>query len=232
MKNESIDNYDVKSLLEEYSERLYQKLKGKDVEKFCHEVVRKAQMEYRVASLTKSNKNALMWGHYADGMRGVCIEYSIDSQDIDEVLYKDCYAVDMMEVMAGGADDEVRKTFLRKSKDWAYEKEYRIIKVADSFHNLESGQLKSIYFGYRCDPDKAIFIRDLVVNQHGSDVRFYVTRNSFTSYLVKNIRVDSRSLKDKIIEIKDSEYDVKEFLVDSVHDKIFSDHLSRGKQGV
>ncbi|WP_254276866.1 DUF2971 domain-containing protein [Halomonas sp. 3H] len=188
--------------VDKFADELLDGLNGEDINNFCHRAVKEAQAAFRISSFSKNNSNPLMWGHYADGMRGVCIEYDIDDKDLNKVEYKECYSVDVLRVLARGTEDEVRKTFLRKNPSWEYEDEYRVIKVGESFYPLEEGQIKKVYFGYRCSEEKADFIKSLAILSHGSDVQFYITRNLVSSQYTINSPVDPGKLKEEIARIK------------------------------
>ncbi|MBZ9558034.1 MULTISPECIES: DUF2971 domain-containing protein [unclassified Modicisalibacter] len=153
------------------------------IEDFCFKLIRGVQKEYRVASFTQNKTNPLMWGHYADGMRGVCAEYELPSEDVERVRYGGAHRVDIEKILKGQAESEVERTFLRKSLDWKYEREYRMISK-NSFYDLQEDQLRAVYFGYKCDPDKAVFVRDIVKNSFGDHVEFFVARNSVYDHTV------------------------------------------------
>lgn len=192
-------------------------LKAKDsvkVERFCHDAVKDAQLNFRIASLTSKDDNPLMWGHYADGMRGVCIEYDIEESDLDKVVYSSCYKVDMKKIISGDVVEEVKNTFLRKSKDWSYENEYRIIRSDDSFYAISPGQVKSVRFGYRCDDQKAEFLKEMVLSSFGYDVVFYVARNSVSDYSIRNTQVEPDNLIKMLEEEKAAVHDHNTMLLD------------------
>ena len=113
---------------------------------------------YRVACLTSERNNELMWAHYADSHKGVCLQYTIDTDSIcDWTLYiessnpaiTDKY-ITPARVMGteviyekrpyikfrGGKVSEyfnfISSRFY-KNPAWAYEKEYRIIAWLDGF---------------------------------------------------------------------------------------------------
>ncbi|HSP59033.1 MAG TPA: hypothetical protein VLO12_12085, partial [Halomonas sp.] len=65
------------------------------------------------------------------------------------------------------------------------------------------------------------------VASFGKNVEFYITRNQFSSYLMKNIPVHADELREMIIEISESENDVNTFLEDDVHEKIFANEMER-----
>jgi hypothetical protein len=79
---------------------------------------------YRIYCLTTNPASALMWGHYADGHRGICLELDVWQADLSsaiKVQYRDTYPT-----LALDADDDL-SIFYTKSSDWQYEDEYRLV---------------------------------------------------------------------------------------------------------
>ncbi|MDN3554479.1 DUF2971 domain-containing protein [Halomonas maura] len=183
-------------------------------DEFIYKAIKKAQESYRIASFTDNWHNSLMWGHYADGMRGVCVKYEIDDRDIHEVDYGKPYEVSTYNMLNGKVEQEVERTFLKKNQDWSYESEFRIIK-RESFYKLKKGAVKAVFFGYKCDPGKARFLCDIVKAAHGPNVNFYVARNSQVDHTVTHDKVKSEGLSIRISQVKDEMRKFRTFLDDS-----------------
>ena len=99
-------------------------------------ILKKFSDDALILSLSKTNKNLLMWGHYADCHKGIVIEFNPKAKILDgctDVKYKkdivdleysynkyfskDCIAL----------TNTLKKLFTTKSICWKYEKEKRII---------------------------------------------------------------------------------------------------------
>lgn len=107
----------------------------KNIRKIVYEGIEKV---IGILSLTESSNNLLMWAHYANSHQGFVIEF--DSSDkffnqqiseSDELRYlrKVSYSDERPNIrinVRDGSDAGV-KTFLTKSSEWAYEKEWRIM---------------------------------------------------------------------------------------------------------
>lgn len=104
--------------------------------------------KYRQISLTMDGAYMgfnipAMWGHYAERGNGVCLVFdklkllkSIDKEsNSDPVIYTDEYNSDVI-IIEDNISDFIKKhkeeLFFRKTRDWSYEQEYRIIKRYDS----------------------------------------------------------------------------------------------------
>ncbi|MEI7340470.1 DUF2971 domain-containing protein [Pectobacterium brasiliense] len=115
------------------------------VEKFKPTIINSANQVYenfnnafvdftRVLCLSEKKDNLLMWGHYADSHRGFVLEFDVNNGFFNqrknqkdeygylrEVKYKE--DIDILDPIAGDASNY----FLSKSKDWEYEREWRML---------------------------------------------------------------------------------------------------------
>ncbi len=102
--------------------------------------------KYKICSFSDENalKNVLMWGHYANGFKGVAIEVEVDDYLCKEVNYKE-------QIPGGNGSLNVEDILTCKKKDWDYEFEYRrLFKKADNTcdgENKKIGQITKVYFG-------------------------------------------------------------------------------------
>ncbi len=113
----------------------------------------------------------LMWSHYADGLRGFCLVFDgdllqkdiyissnrtmrpirIKYQDTPDILFLKDFI--NSETLLGNDTDinfleNVIKTIATKSKDWAYENEFRILTLSDrKNHCYSENTLKEIIIG-------------------------------------------------------------------------------------
>lgn len=113
-----------------------------------------------VLSLSATWQNGLMWSHYADEHRGICIEYDTRDQPhhrLDKVDYKGQRAIKASDLFRwkvrddAAAEQRVLKTyFYTKSSDWSYEREWR--DVCDDYGLKDVPfRMTAILFGQRCD---------------------------------------------------------------------------------
>ena len=114
-----------------------------------------------VFSLSETWKSPLMWSHYADEHRGLCLEYDttqISHPDIAAVNYRTPRSVKASDIIAWkleAADEAERRVhsryFFSKAHQWRYEKEWRDIRQSSGV--VDTGfPVTAIYFGLRCDP--------------------------------------------------------------------------------
>jgi hypothetical protein len=121
------------------------------------EVALLRQYDKGILSLASRFDCPLMWSHYADQHRGVCIGYSVPTAAagaVHEVDYKGQRSIHASRVKAMLDGDEVARkevdagVLLRKASDWSYEKEWRML---GDRGQADSGlELEEVVFGARC----------------------------------------------------------------------------------
>lgn len=140
------------------------------------------QYDKGIVSLAGRANCPLMWSHYGDQHRGVCIGYSVPvnaAGELHKVKYGGSRLVAASKVAAmlngndaarGQVDEAV---LLRKAASWKYEREWRLIGprgLRDSPLELEE-----IIFGMRCEPPvKYAVVKAL--NDRDRRAKFYEMR--------------------------------------------------------
>jgi hypothetical protein len=87
--------------------------------------------------LSQINDDILMWSHYSDGHKGVCLEFDAihDATFSNRILFGQAIKViyrderPVVNIINIGEPQEYQKTLLTKSKHWEYETEWRVIKT-------------------------------------------------------------------------------------------------------
>ncbi|MGY3892770.1 DUF2971 domain-containing protein [Aeromonas enterica] len=114
-----------------------------------HEILEEGMKSLSVVALTETQRNLLMWSHYASEHRGCCIGYEADIFEGLETRNKEiCYSYTPIKVNYDSVvfdddqfnsldnkkaltDDELNETIKRaittKSDAWIYEKEHRLV---------------------------------------------------------------------------------------------------------
>ena len=92
-----------------------------------------------VLSLSEKNDNALMWSHYGDCHKGICLELTVP---LDNGLHQVQYSKERPLVYFNDFDEATRdpdrfnrsiiRALMTKSDDWAYEAEWRCIEIGGS----------------------------------------------------------------------------------------------------
>ncbi len=159
-------------------------------------------------------QNELMWAHYADYHRGICIKYhfpnsltSLYSEPGTSVKYfRDVQYKDDLSVLTEKKDSiTIEDAFFAKSKAWKYENELRLILCDPNSTGLYDSIdipncIEAIYFGMKCTDKDIKVIREIMKNKE------FVTRQKI---MVEN--------KWKIVETRgpvsfyQMEFDLKKF---------------------
>lgn len=161
-----------------------------------------------ILCLSVSKDNLLLWAHYSDEHKGICLEFEIDqSQGNDPFFDAEAkrdfvnYEADMYEIditINPSEDDKIHLTnemfnaFCTKHTDWEYEEEYRYAKP--DFEFKKTGMpvefppecLKTIILGSKCTQS---FLIEALVDKYNSkhDVNVKVKQASIspTAYKVE-----------------------------------------------
>ena len=113
--------------------------------------IKETKEKFGVTCFSKNANNLLMWAHYADKHKGVCMKFDILS-DTDffmtpfPVIYKKDYPIYNYFRNRDGLGKFLLET---KSKDWKYEREIRVMKEGSSLYEFKKNSLVEIIFGAR-----------------------------------------------------------------------------------
>jgi hypothetical protein len=152
----------IEKILEKSTSNIQQQLKD-----LCQRI----RTKIGIFSLSKTERDELLWSYYADSHRGFCIEYDLEkltelnkitaSFDID---YKEKIPNINLETIIAKGDQAMsellRKTSGGKSISWNHEKEFRICIEPYGNYEYDYRAVKAIYFGLRM-PKKE---KDLLVD--------------------------------------------------------------------
>jgi hypothetical protein len=133
----------------------------------------------------ETDDNILMWAHYADKHRGVCLKFDTDKDnlffkpnELHEIYYSENYPIVKFQDIIS-----MKKAFNTKFKDWSYEKEYRLIKDgAEKTYQYNSKCLAEVTFGCKVDDKQFIPIIELMKGQEYKDIKFRRALQNKTSY--------------------------------------------------
>ena len=128
---------------------------------------------YRVYCLGPNVGNLLMWAHYADAHRGICLEFNLRNVVLCGALKCDYSDVFPRMKLHDDAEDADLRILLSKSNVWSYEHEFRLIAqerafavpdaetlmTYNSFLQLPEGALRAVVTGCQANHD---LVRQLV----------------------------------------------------------------------
>lgn len=146
-----------------------------------------------VFCLAEKSDCPLMWSHYGDQHKGICIGYSVPEaaiSKVSKVSYNKKRVVDVRDIaeMLAGNDEAKQRVDhavqFWKASEWKYEKEWRLIGDRGLAGNVL--ELDEIIFGLRCE-DEIKFSLIQAMKRRSRKVEFYEIReNGRSSKLSKN----------------------------------------------
>jgi hypothetical protein len=131
------------------------------------EKIKNALNNWRVVSLGVSNKNFLLWSHYADGHKGIAIEIEIprDHPYLEKVKYD--WATTAFSNMDQIENRSMRDLLWYKKEEWHYEEEYRIIIKATNIDSIGEyfilpNPIKKIFIGFRAKESQVDILKKTI----------------------------------------------------------------------
>jgi hypothetical protein len=127
-------------------------------------------MGWRVCCFTTDPLNELMWAHYADNNKGVCLEFTVSN---DQVLFEKLFPVEYNDTFPEiNSMDELPEALLRKRKAWSNEAEWRLLAMFNSHQSFNKEALTSIYFGCYVPIATIDVIKQKMIKSGYSNVKF------------------------------------------------------------
>jgi hypothetical protein len=147
-----------------------------------------------ICCFSVSAESHLMWSHYADSHKGVCLLYDFPADYFpdkyryerdDNLYFVGCAKVEYGDndyykwLTEGQLDDPIpdepvacaaAKLFVTKAKCWSYEEEARIIVSEEAFLSYEKSFLKQVIFGLKTPKRQQDLIRSLLRKENPSVV--------------------------------------------------------------
>ena len=164
-------------------------------DKKTHQIIHK---EEKLKGALPEYLNELMWAHYADSHKGVCIKYHFPNLFTKFVHNSDgvtCFFYDIIysdsDICQYSKKDSInmKDAFFLKGKQWEYENELRLlyfdVKGREGYKVIKAENcIEAVYFGLRCSEedkttimnilkDKKLITIDLEKNQTESPIKFY-----------------------------------------------------------
>lgn len=132
-----------------------------------------------VSCFTTKNNNGLMWSHYANSHKGLCLEFdTLADVTLFKELYKVKYVNNRWAYNYLRNPLKVYEFFSRKSNIWKYEEEYRVIKIEKGLHAFNKNSLKKVIFGCRTSKQNRTIVLKRLAKYGYECEAFYVNPSS------------------------------------------------------
>lgn len=166
-----------------------------------------------IFSLAERSDCPLMWSHYGDQHKGICVGYSVPadaSVDLHKISYGGSRLIEASTVAAMLAGDEAARSKLdqavlsRKAFAWRYEREWRLVGPRGAHDSpLE---LEEVVFGMRCSTTVKYAIVKALAGRRRS-VRFYEIRERHGRFTLGKYALDidemMSSLPRRSLDVRD-----------------------------
>lgn len=159
--------------------------------------------ENGVLSLARSYNCPLMWSHYAEQHKGVCLEYDVSKPilgPLEKVRYDGVRGIncsDLINYLSKNCHkswEAIRETyFFSKAPAWQYEDEWRYIRDKQGEVSLPF-TLSAIYFGMRCElAVMAAVIK--IMSSSSTKIDYYTVVPGDNSFSLERRKIDDHELE-------------------------------------
>lgn len=157
-----------------------------------------------ICCFTKSKENILLWSHYADSHKGVCLGFDYDILKKNFPQYDDVdYNDEPFYFDIKNGSESIGKTALRKSSDWKYEDEVRFFMERRKSVSFYHDALLEVNFGSRCKSRDMLNVQHLISKFSYPNCNFYQSTINQKKYSVEFQDLDIERLTKEVL--KDSE---------------------------
>ena len=147
-----------------------------------------------IYSMTEDHKNLLMWSHYANSHKGICLKFRATSYtkffgESLQVNYQHEYP--KINFIKHSSNEKLQLSLLTKSKEWAYEKEWRMLKPEEGrqIHLFPPEHLVGVILGCKIDPNDR------------SDIIAWI-KESKKSITVQQAKLDKASFAIQMVDVE------------------------------
>lgn len=146
-----------------------------NLQEFANTKIKPFVSSFGIACFTMYPMNEKLWEIYSEDNKGVCLHF--DSSD-DPTFFHNILPVHYVseikerEYSPISQPNHIIDLFYKKTEDWSYEKELRLLKDRTGRINFKPSSLLNVLIGYAAEPD---FIEKVVttVKEHCNTVKIY-----------------------------------------------------------
>lgn len=149
---------------------------------------REVRDSFGVLSLSEDPKNILMWSHYGDEHQGVCVEMDIwnsalrpGSHGGDKYSGFEQVKYTSNKVTGTPTPQKIVEVLSTKAKEWAYEKEWRLIRTINTLRfvgkndiyvcDFSISDIKTIYLGAHFPGEKLKELKEVTSSPEGKHIK-------------------------------------------------------------
>ena len=193
-------NLNFETFIEEQYPNLSRNIKRGLVRDFNSKYLYKCLLEerkrFKITCFSLSYNNILMWSHYADKHRGICVGFQFHPIYHDKFILTPVSYIDKIPLIDGKVDayKMIRYWLSIKSNCWVYEKEVRAITKSKNNNSFE-------YIHYEKDDIKEIIFGCKVSQKEIAQTQKILKSNGFN---LKKIAFKRMEIDENTFKLKDS----------------------------
>ena len=161
--------------------------------KNIEQILRDEKFKYKIFCCSKEYNEILMWSHYADSHRGICLEIEVNEElcKQNNIFHRNVlYKKDLVKISPNrNTKDQAKHILKHKISKWRYEKEVRFFIKNDTPNSYKIGDIKAILIGSRCsDTDKNLikeWIRNTQIELKNVDFNHFTNKIEIITELGK-----------------------------------------------
>lgn len=154
--------------------------------------------------------NRLMWSHYADSHKGICIKYNLKNYDINSINKNNTVAY--FKNVEYPSSKKIKKkikdkinfydAFFIKGKEWKYENELRLLYFNTNGKEEHksipiSKCIEAIYFGLKCSSKDILAIKNLIADKNIKIYKMKADKKNFGHLEAEEILTKKKSKQTK-----------------------------------
>lgn len=156
----------------------------------------KSTFKRGVLCLSSKFNSPLLWSHYANQHRGLCIEYDmvdINETEIHKVIYGGSRELKTSQIKnwfeTNSHQQLIEKVcLLTKSEEWRYESEWRMFGPIGLYNSVQP--IKSIIFGLKCS-ETTIYTVIRALSMNSKKIKFWKIFNEKGTFKLKRHLIDA-----------------------------------------
>jgi len=118
-----------------------------------------------ICCFSKVKDNVLLWSHYADSHKGVCLGFDYELMAKSIMHYEDVdYTNEPFYFDINEPQKSISKALITKSNDWSYEEEVRFVIERSKHTTFPLEALVEVNFGSRCEFRDILTFSKLIIN--------------------------------------------------------------------
>lgn len=172
---------------------------NEQVRRVIANVKRRSDENHGLVCMSKSWRSPLMWGHYADNHKGICLGFEVTDKKFEAVKYinsrDEVMASNLLKAIKIGKTDFpidfTKNLYSSKFSAWKYEREYRkLILLRDALFEKDSGnyffefsedfKLSEVIIGCNSGLTKEDVYG--LVKEFNSDIKIFKVRPAFKTF--------------------------------------------------